>query len=961
MVNKVDYDRVSRFSRRLLIALALLLVVIELLPWPAFPGISEYLPVHAFLEVVAVVIAAMVFTVGWHTYQGRADYRTIAVACLFLGVAVLDFSHLLSYQGMPDFVSPSGPEKAIDFWLAARSLAALALLAAVLLPVVRAPPAFRFLLLMAVAMLVVCLHVLFLFFPHWLPTKFDADTGPTAYKIGFEYVLMLIYVVAAYILWQRGARSRRVDTHMLAVAATIMAFSELLLTRYMNFFDVFNVTGHLYKVVAYAYLYQALVVTGIVSPYHAMARSNSRLTATLESIPDLMFEVGADGTILDYHSGKSRAELLVSPDVFVGRKLQACIPQHACDVCMKAIADIDETGRTRERSYWLERDDGVHWYEISGASIVENGDAPTYLLLIRDVTERRRLNAELRIAATAFASQEGIMITDANMRILRVNAAFEQSTGFTQAEVQGQTPKVLQSGRHDREFYQQMWAAIETTGSWQGEIWNRRKNGETYPQTTTITAVRNQAGEVTNYVADYIDISDIKWAEAEISKLSYFDSLTGLINRSRLLQVLEQTVSRSVDKQRFGALLMIDLDQFKVINDTLGHRAGDELLVRIARRLQELVRPMDNVARYGGDEFVVMLETLGDDAGRAATSVQRMAQSILSGLADNYRIQNADYFSTCSIGITLFGEGAADTVELVKQVDIAMFQAKKEGGNAICFFDPEWQAMVSERATLLQELREAIHRHQFELYYQPQLDAAGQVIGAEALVRWNHPVRGLVSPVEFIPLAEQNGLILALGREVLELGLKQLKDWQQVEQCQHLKLSINLVPEQFYEEGFANSLKAQLQALAIDPNLLMLEFTESTLMDNLALARINMQKLSDVGVHFAIDDFGTGYSSLTYLSELPLDMLKIDQSFVQNLGIKPKDAAIVRTIIDMAYTLDMTVLAEGVETQEQHRFLSGHGCALYQGYLFGRPVPAAQFAADRANRGVLFHDNGNFL
>lgn len=950
MVNKVDYDRVSRFSRRLLIALALLLLVIGLLPWPSFAEISDYLPVHAFLEAVAVVIAAMVFIVGWHTYQGRADYRTIAVACLFLGVAILDFSHLLSYQGMPDFVTASGPDKAIDFWLAARSLAALALLAAVVLPVVRAPPAFRFLLLIAVAVFVVLQHVLILMFPQWLPDTFDSVIGPTAYKVGFEYLLVLVYIVAGYILWQRGARSRRVDTHMLAVAAVIMAFSELLLTRYTNLFDVYNVAGHLYKVVAYAYLYQALVVTGIVSPYHAMARSNSRLTATLASIPDLMFEVNADGMILDYHSEMLRSELLAPPEQFIGRPLQEFIPEHACKVCMQAIADIDESGRTRDRSYWLERDDGVRWYDISGASIVEDGNAPTYLLLIRDVTERRRIEAELRIAATAFASQEGIMITDARLRILRVNAAFEQSTGFTQQEVQGQSPRVLQSGEHDREFYQQMWADIEATGSWQGEIWNRRKNGETYPQTATITAVRNQAGEVTNYVADYIDISDIKRAEAEISKLSYFDSLTGLVNRSRLLQLLEQTVSRSVEKQRFGALLMIDLDQFKVINDTLGHRAGDELLVRIARRLQGLVRSMDNVARYGADEFVVILEPLGDDAGRAATLVQRMAQSILSGLEDNYRIQESDYFSTCSIGITLFGEGAADTVELIKQVDIAMFQAKEEGGNAICFFDPAWQAMVSERAKLLRELREAIHQHQFELYYQPQLDADGVVIGAEALVRWNHPVRGVVSPIEFIPLAEQNGLILALGHEVLELGLKQLKAWQQVEPCRQLKLSINLVPEQFYEDGFANGLRAQLKELGIDPNLLMLEFTESTLMDNLELARINMQKLSEIGVHFAIDDFGTGYSSLTYLSQLPLDMLKIDQSFVRNLGVKPKDAAIVRTIIDMAYTLDMTVLAEGVETEEQRRFLLGHGCTLYQGYLFGRPVPAAQFAADRAVR-----------
>lgn len=948
VIKKFEYDQASQSSRRLLIALALFLVVPGILPLPEFSGTDSFLPVHSFLEVIAVVVAAMVFTVGWHTYQGRADYRTVSLACLFLGVAILDFSHLLSFPGMPDLVTPSSSNKTIDFWLAARGLAALALIAAVALPVDRAPPWYRFALLIAVVMVVAGLHVLFLYFPHWVSKSFDENTGLTAYKIGFEYILVLVYGASGYILWRRAAASRRVDTHLLSVAAVIMAFSELLFTLYLDLFDIYIVAGHLYKVLAYIYLYQALVVTGIVTPYQAVAASNARLQTTMDSIPDFVFEIGPGGTIENYHSEIARPELLAPPSDFIGRKMQDFLPEHAVEVIRQACADIDETGKTTALSYWLEREDGVHWYEISGAGIAVAGSNPNYLLLLRDVTERRRLDAELRIAATAFLSQEGIMVTDANLRILRVNAAFEHSTGYTQAEVEGRSPRILQSGRHDPEFYQHMWDAIKVNGSWHGEIWNRRKNGESYPQSVTITAVRNQTGEITNYVADYIDISELKWAEAEISKLSYFDPLTGLINRVRLSMILEQSVRRSVEMRRFGALLMIDLDQFKTINDTLGHQAGDELLVAVAERLQKMVRSMDIVARYGGDEFIVMLPTLGEDAGVAAALVQRMAQSILSGLEDTYRIHESDYFSSCSIGVTLFGEGAADTIELVKQVDIAMFQAKDAGGNAIRFFDPAWQTAVSERAILLRELRDGLREHQFELYYQPQLDVDGVVIGAEALVRWNHPNRGVVLPGEFIPLAEQNGLILALGHEVLELGLRQLKAWQQVPQCRSLKLSINLVPEQFYEEGFARTLTAQLQERGIDPRLLMFEFTESTLMDNLELASLNMQRLNDIGVHFAIDDFGTGYSSLTYLSQLPLDMLKIDQSFVRNIGIKPKDGAIVRIIIDMAYTLDMEVLAEGVETEEQRKFLLGHGCTLYQGYLFGRPVPVAQFEAELA-------------
>lgn len=946
MLRPVDFRKANQSSRHVVLALAVVLLVLGFLPLPGFGGIANYLPLHTLLETIAIVVAAMVFTVGWHTYQGQADFRTVFVSCLFLGVAVLDFSHVLSYQGMPDFVTPSGPDKTIDFWLAARSFAAVALVAAALLPSSRAPAEFRFSLLAAVALAVIALHIVFLFFPHWVPDNFNEDTGLTRYKIGFEYVLVLLYSAAALLLWRRSVKSQRVDTLYLAVAASIMALSELLFTYYMNLFDIYNVSGHLYKVLAYIYLYRALVVSGIVTPYDHLATVNSRLRGTLDSIPDFVFEIGSDGTIYDYHSGADESELVAPPSVFVGRKMQEFIPEHAYAVCQQACADIDEYGKTSGRSYWLERDDGLHWYEIAGASIKAN--ASQYLLLIRDVTEQRKLDAELRIASTAFLSQEGIMVTDTNLRILRVNSAFEQSSGYTQEEIKGQKPNVLQSGQHGQEFYRRMWQDIQTDGSWHGEIWNRRKNGEVYPQSVTITAVRNLAGEVTNYVADYIDTSAIKKAEEEISKLSNFDPLTGLINRRRLLALLDQEVSRSVAQRRFGALLMIDLDQFKVINDTLGHEAGDELLINVAQRLQRMVRPTDTVARYGGDEFIVALTELGGDPSRAAAMVQRMAQSILSGLEGNYWVQASDYFSSCSIGVTLFGEGAADNVELVKQVDIAMFQAKDAGGNTIRFFDPAWQAAVSERAQLLSELRDAIRHHQFELYYQPQLDVDGVLVGAEALVRWNHPVRGVVSPGDFIPLAEQNGLILALGHEIVDLGLSQLKAWQQSAHFSQLKLSINLVPEQFYEEGFAGMLIDRLSSQGIDPRFLMFEFTESTLMGNLELARLNMQRLADIGVHFAIDDFGTGYSSLTYLSQLPLDMLKIDQSFVRNIGVKSKDAAIIRTIIDMAYTLDMVVLAEGVETDDQRSFLLTHGCTLYQGYLFGRPVPAIQFEAQWA-------------
>ena len=942
------YRQAKKTSLRVLITLALLPLVLGFFPVPEFADINDYLPVHSFLELISVVVASSVFAMGWFTYLGRADYRTVSVACLFLGVAILDLSHLFSYGGMPDFVTPSGPNKAINFWLAARSFAALALVAALMMPVSRAPTRYRYLLLTAVAAVVAGLHVLFLYFPQLTPKQYDEQTGLTAFKIGSEYVLILIYGVAAYLLWQRGVGTKRVSTLYLAIAAAIMAFSELLLTRYVNPFDAYNVTGHLYKVLAYAYLYRALVVTGIMSPHLSLTKANARLLATLDAIPDLMFEIKSDGTIVDYHSSADPSKLLAPPSVFVGRKVQDFISDQAYEVFIQAVADIDRDGRTSGRSYWLEREDGEHFFEITGASLVVGGGDPNYLLLARDVTERRKADEELRIAATAFLSQESILIADADLRILRVNAAFEENTGYAQSEVEGLTPSILKSGEHDAEFYRQMWDAIKATGSWHGEIRNRHKNGEIHPQSLTITAVTNLEGEISHYVGDYIDKSAIKKAEEEINKLSNFDPLTGLANRRRLLSLLEQDVARCVELKHFGALLMIDLDEFKDINNTLGHQAGDALLIEVAERLQWLVSSQGIVARYGGDEFVVVLAALGKNAAEAAHKVQEVAQAILTELEGSYDLQSSQYYSSCSIGVTLFGDGSADAAELIKQMDIALVQAKSNGGNDIRFFDPAWQTAVGERALLLVELREAIRLHQFELYYQPQWDVDGVVVGAEALVRWNHPVRGVMAPLEFIPFAEKNGLILALNHEVLELGLARIKAWQQLPQCQSLKLSINLVAEQFYEDNFAKALISRMQELAIDPRLLMFEFTESTLMDNLQLAKLNMQKLNKIGVQFAIDDFGTGYSSLTYLSQLPLNLLKIDQSFVRNIHLEGKDAAIVRTIINMAHTLDMEVIAEGVETESQRDFLFNNGCTLYQGYLLGRPVPASQFEAERA-------------
>ncbi|MDE2259954.1 MAG: EAL domain-containing protein, partial [Betaproteobacteria bacterium] len=399
----------------------------------------------------------------------------------------------------------------------------------------------------------------------------------------------------------------------------------------------------------------------------------------------------------------------------------------------------------------------------------------------------------------------------------------------------------------------------------------------------------------------------------------------------------------SVRSKRTGAILFIDLDNFKTINDTLGHARGDLLLQQAATRLTSCVREEDTVARIGGDEFVVMLENLSTDETEAATQTESISEKILAVLSQAYQVASHECHSTCSIGITLFNDRQQQTDELLKQADIAMYQAKKAGRNTLCFFDSRMQDTVTARAVLEGELRNALDNHQFQMYYQIQMNSFQQPVGAEALIRWNHPDRGLLLPGQFIPLLEETGLILPIGQWVLETACTQLKAWEQEEHARGLVLAVNVSAREFRRTDFVAQVQATVQRYAINPKLLKLELTESALLENVEDTVATMNALKEIGVRFTLDDFGTGYSSLQYLKQLPLDQIKIDQSFVRDLAVDSSDRAIVRTILAMAHSMNLEVIAEGVETEEQLQILLNMGCTHYQGYLFGKPVPIAQF------------------
>lgn len=561
----------------------------------------------------------------------------------------------------------------------------------------------------------------------------------------------------------------------------------------------------------------------------------------------------------------------------------------------------------------------------------------------RDISKRKQVEEELRIAATTFESQDPILITDRDAKILRVNQAFQDMSGYDAEELIGENLGILKSEHLDATLFQDAKSQLLDSGRWSGEIWARRNNGEVYPTAVTITAVYDDKRQICNYVSVARDISDIKKTQQEIHQLAFYDHLTRLPNRRLLQERLRRTMAASARHGWHGALIFLDLDHFKTINDTQGHLMGDHLLIEAARRLMTCVREIDSVARLGGDEFVVVLEELSPRAEEAAAQTELIVEKIRSELSRPYALNNYDYLSTASFGVNLF-RGHQECVEdLLKHADIAMYQAKTAGRNAVRFYDPAMQTAIEVRADLEDELRQALARHQFCLYYQIQVDRRGHPLGAEVLLRWNHPKRGVVSPAEFIVITEETGLIVPIGLLVLQTACAQLRAWQHDPTTRDLTLAVNVSAKQFRQNDFVSQVKRVLLESGAQPSRLKLELTESTVLEDVEDTITKMRELKTLGVSFSMDDFGTGYSSLQYLKRLPLDQIKIDQSFVRDISFDPNDDAIVQTIIAMTKALGLNVIAEGVETGIQREFLERLHCQAFQGYLFGKPLPLEQF------------------
>ncbi len=554
--------------------------------------------------------------------------------------------------------------------------------------------------------------------------------------------------------------------------------------------------------------------------------------------------------------------------------------------------------------------------------------------------ERKTAADELTLAAGVFNdSSEAIMITDRDTRILRVNPAFSRITGYSAADVIGKTPRLLRSGQHNAQFYQALWDSLLRDGVWQGEVWDRRRDGEVFPVWQTITAVRGNSGNVLQYISVFSDITEKKLSEERIFHLAHYDVLTGLPNRVSFHDQFEHALLHA---QRHGeqiALLFLDLDQFKLINDASGHPAGDELLKQVAVRLKELIRKEDTVARLGGDEFTVLLSEL-HSSGDAAT----VAEKILHEIARPFRLDYTEVVMSASIGISTFPNDGSDAATLLKNADTAMYRAKEKGRNNFQFYTIEMNTRALERLNLESAMRRALKHDEFLLHYQPQVSVStGRITGCEALVRWQHPDEGLIAPGVFIPVAEDSGLIVALGEWVMNTACRQHVQWRQ-EGLQPLRVSVNLSGRQFMRHDLVQMVRRTLDSTGIDPQFLELELTESMIMEHVKETIETLHALRDMGVRLSVDDFGTGYSSMAYLKRFPINKLKIDRSFIRDLATDADDAAIVSATIAMGHNLNLTVNAEGVESEEQLAFLKQHGCDEIQGYYFCRPVPPAELS-----------------
>ncbi|MDO9053585.1 MAG: EAL domain-containing protein [Gallionella sp.] len=671
----------------------------------------------------------------------------------------------------------------------------------------------------------------------------------------------------------------------------------------------------------------------------ALSQSEARYRSLVEAAPfPVVISRLTDGVLL---YGNHRAELMFG----ISRE------QGTGTLAVKFYVDPHERARiiAKVLEQQIISDEEIRLYKAGGeiiwvllsACIMEFDGQPALLSSLVEITERKHNEDKLHEAAAVMKStHEGVMITDLTPSIVAVNPAFSTITGYSMEEMTGKNPNFLSSGRQDRLFYQTMWQQIQETGHWQGEILNRRKNGEIFPQLLTISSIFNEQQQPIRYVGVFADISELKEHQAQLHFMAHHDALTRLPNRSMVETRLEQEIEQAHRHGLKLAVLFFDLDHFKIVNDSFGHPVGDELLCAVAERLSLRLREGDTLARQGGDEFILLASTLSDTQDAAV-----VARDIINSLSDPFILSGVhEVFIGCSIGISLFPNDGATVTELMKNADAAMYYAKENGRNQFSFYTKELNADAHSKLVMENDLHRALLNNELQLHYQTKIDLhSGKICGVEALIRWNKPDGTPMSPAEFIPLAEKTGVILTIGNMVLERACLQIRQWLD-EGLKDVLVAINISARQFRNGNLDKLIEQSLNKYRIDGRHLELELNENMMMQEPERAIETMRNLKKLGVKLSLDDFGTGYSNLAYLRRFPIDSLKIDQSFVHGMITDPGDAEIANIIIDLAHSLKLSVLAKGVENADQLSFMRSNGCDELQGYLFSRALPASEAA-----------------
>jgi len=1094
--------------------LAVVLVLLLLLPAPEMSrGLASYVPLHTILEVLAISVGAMIFAVSWSTQSYARAARLAILGVFVLGVSILDLLHALSYQGMPDFVTPSDSEKAINFWLAARFMLALGLLLVAWVP--HSADAWlgrqsRYLWLGLITPVLVVVSVLLLFFPQYLPRTFIEGSGLTDFKLYFEYVLVVLYLLAAVGFYRHAGHGCHLSAANLAAASVIFAMSEYLLTLYADVTDVFNLMGHIFKIAGFAFLYRGVFVRLVQQPFQELEQARSSLELTIDTLPDQLIEVDRDGTLQKVHSGEGAGPHFKR--FTKGLKLQDLLPDDQVQRVLDALKFAQAAGGARNIRIELPTEDAVRHLDLSiSRKPHPDGAAPSFLVLVRDMTEaveqQQRLALEARVNAlllgleehesinneqtylqmategvlnisasqfafihlldrqeqvvqtitsatslTGSADSKGmagedgsmgfetlnelwqpvlashavcvvnsptevagrltpthglvverfvavpvfdagrirmvlsvgnrkvryeqvdievlqrvaefvwrgvrlhrqeqvisrlstalgqspypVLITDTQSRIEYVNRAFTKISGYESWEVIGKTPHVLKSGETPPSVYQEMWEKLSQGLTWQGELINQRKDGSTYTEKAMIYPVRNNAGVVTNYVAHKEDITLQRENEERIHQLSNYDQITGLANREVLEERLKQFITRPSEMDLPLTVLWLDLDNFKAVNDSLGHDAGNLLLVKVSNRLRKEFGDQVTLSRVAGDGFVALLPHT--DQQTAAL----LARHLLDVLQQPIRLHSRQLAVSASIGMSIYPGDSDSVTGLMMNAETAMYRVKMEGRNGLRFFSQDMQEHSLRALEIASSLKQADMDREFHMVFQPQMSIAdGRFVGAEALLRWTHPVWGNVSPGEFIPIAEQSGRILEIGTWVLRHVAHQMRQWRDAG-LGDFSVAVNLSALQFVQTDMVKNIIETVARAGIPSHCIEVELTESVALNNPIAAGQAISALRNAGFLVSIDDFGTGYSSMSYLKRFAVDKLKIDQSFVRELGMDADDRAIVSAIVQMAHSLGMKTIAEGVETEQQLAILKEKACDEIQGYLYSKPLPADVF------------------